>query len=124
MSTTRLPIIVTVLAASVWGLYWLPLRAFEDNGLTGGWTTLAVFATPTLLLAPLALWRMAQGRSGGVESAVTGLLVGGSVALYSESLLHTDVARALILFYVTPVWSTLLEVTVLRQSRKRPVCLL
>lgn len=120
MTSQRLPILVTILAASAWGLFWLPLRAFEDNGLAAGWATLAVFATPAALLLPVAFWRLARGLPVGAGQATTGLLVGGAVALYSESVLLTDVARALILFYVTPVWSTLLEITLLKRRLTGP----
>ncbi|WP_421779084.1 DMT family transporter [Hoeflea sp.] len=96
-------------------MFWLPLRAFEENGLAAGWANLAVFATPVVLLLPVALLRMSKRLPTGVGNAATGLLVGGAVALYSESVLHTDVARALILFYVTPVWSTILEATLLKR---------
>jgi drug/metabolite transporter (DMT)-like permease len=41
------------------------------------------------------------------------LLIGAAVALYLESLLLTDVARALILFYAMPAWGTLLEVALM-----------
>jgi drug/metabolite transporter (DMT)-like permease len=115
VTSQRLPIIITIIAASAWGLFWLPLRAFEENGLDAGWATLAIFATPVLLLMPLVLLRMTRILPTGVGNATTGLLVGGAVALYSESVLHTDVARALILFYVTPVWSTILETTFLKR---------
>jgi drug/metabolite transporter (DMT)-like permease len=111
----RLSIFVVVVAASAWGLFWLPLRAFEENGLSAGWATLAVFATPAIVLLPPAIFRVARGLPSGAFNAKTGLLVGGAVALYSESVLLTDVARALILFYVTPVWSTILEFIVLKR---------
>ncbi len=119
MQTERLPIIIVVTAASAWGLFWLPLRAFEENGLSAGWTSLAVFTTPALLLLPFAVWRFARGQTTGGREAVTGLLAGGAVALYAESVLLTDVARALILFYVTPVWSTILEVLLLKRNLTR-----
>lgn len=119
MPGERLPVIIVVAAATAWGLFWLPLRAFEDSGLAAGWATLAVFATPALLLLPVALWRASGGQPTGTSQAITGLLVGGAVALYAESVLLTEVARALILFYVTPVWSTLLEIMVLKRSLTR-----
>lgn len=115
MQNQKLPILVVILAAAAWGLFWLPLRAFEHAGLAAGAATFAVFATPVLLLTPIALWRSSQGQPSGARHVLTGLLVGGAVALYSESVLLTDVARALILFYVTPVWSTLLELTLLKR---------
>jgi drug/metabolite transporter (DMT)-like permease len=120
VTSQRLPILVTIVAASAWGLFWLPLRAFEDNGLAAGWATLAIFATPAVLLLPLALWRIGRGLPVGAGHVTTGLLVGGAVALYSESVLLTDVARALILFYVTPVWSTLMEITLLKRRLTGP----
>ena len=126
MASQRLPILVTLLAAAAWGLFWLPIRAFEEAGLGAGWTTLAIFATPALLLVPVALWRATRGLPAGLGQAVPGLLVGGAVVLYSESLLWTDVARALILFYVTPVWGTALEILLLgrRLTLARAVALI
>jgi drug/metabolite transporter (DMT)-like permease len=40
---------------------------------------------------------------------MTGLLLAFSIALYSEGLLRGTVARVLLSFYLTPVWSTLFE---------------
>ena len=62
------PILVVILSASLWGLFWMPIRAFEDMGLSAGWATLAQFVTPALILAPLALWRAAGGRATGEPS--------------------------------------------------------
>ncbi|MEO9652690.1 MAG: DMT family transporter [Roseobacter sp.] len=109
------PILVTIISAAALGLFWLPLRALAENGLDAGWATIAVFVGPVLVMLPLACWRLMQGQAVGLGQSVTGLLTGGALALYSESLLLTDVARSLILFYVTPVWSTLLEVVLLKQ---------
>jgi len=119
------PIIVVIVAASMWGLFWLPLRAFEEMGLAAGWATFAQFVAPALFLAPLALWRALSGRATGLRQVAIGLLIGGAFALYAESLLLTEVARALILFYVTPVWSTLLELTFMgrRFTKARAVAL-
>jgi drug/metabolite transporter (DMT)-like permease len=54
------------------------------------------------------------------------LLVGAAVALYLESLLLTDVARALILFYAMPAWGTILEVALMGRllTRWRVISLL
>ena len=41
------------------------------------------------------------------------------MALYVESVLLTDVARALILFYAMPAWGTILEVAVMRRPLTR-----
>ncbi len=119
MQTERIPIFIVIAAASAWGLFWLPLRAFEENGLSAGWTTLAVFATPVMVLLPFATLRLLRGQPCGGTNAASGLLAGGAVALYAESVLLTDVARALILFYVTPVWSTILELQFMKRRLTR-----
>lgn len=106
---------MVVVAAGVWGLFWLPLRFFERAGLATGWATLAMFAVPLLLILPATLFRALRDKPTGARQVVTGATVGAAFALYYESLLLTEVARALILFYVTPAWGTLLEVAFMRQ---------
>jgi drug/metabolite transporter (DMT)-like permease len=76
-----MPILIVVVAASVWGLFWIPLRAFEENGLAAGWATFTQFAAPFLVLLPVALWRAARHRPTGAGEAISGLLVGGAFAL-------------------------------------------
>ena len=108
---TRAATAVVVISASMWGLFWLPLRRFEAAGLEAGWATLSQFVVPALLLAPLAIIRVSRGQRTGLGDVWTGLLVGSAFVLYFESLLLTEVVRALLLFYITPIWGTLLEVS-------------
>ena len=116
---SHLPVIVIFVSAAAWGLFWIPLRAFEAHGLAAGWATLSQFVVPLLVLLPIALFRALRRRPTGVRDWLTGLLVGGSFVLYFDSLLLTEVARSLILFYLTPAWSTLLEVLVMRRRFTR-----
>ena len=74
MQTERFPITIVIAAASAWGLFWLPLRAFEENGLSAGWTTLAVFVTPVLVLFPFAAMRLLRGHPWGGANVAAGLL--------------------------------------------------
>ena len=108
-----LPELSVAIAAAAWGLFWIPLRAFNSNGLTGSWAVLAQFLIPLLILIPFALLRLIQKKPTGIGQYRTGILVGVAVSLYLESLLLTDVARSLILFYVMPTWATMLEVFVM-----------
>ncbi len=110
-----LPSILLVLAAAGWGLFWIPLRELESTGLSAGWAGLSQFLTPALVLAPVAFWFLIQGKRTGVGRWKTAFFTGGAFALYADSLLLTEVARALILFYVTPAWSTMLEVWLMKR---------
>jgi drug/metabolite transporter (DMT)-like permease len=115
-----------MIAAATLGLFWRPLRTLWQSGLDAGLATIAVFVMPIVMIVPLACLRLALGKTIGMARGISGLLTGGALALYSDSLLHTDVARILILFYVAPVWSTILEVFLLKQrlSKARATALI
>ncbi|MEE9125974.1 MAG: DMT family transporter [Planctomycetota bacterium] len=119
-----LPSLAVGLASLLWGLFWLPMRTLGDLGLEGGWPGLAVFALSTAFLLPGALIRR-RLPGLGLGLAVTGLMTGAAFALYATSLLLTEVVRVLLLFYLTPVWSTLLGCLLLgeRVSRARAAAL-
>ncbi len=120
------PEIAVAAASAAWGLFWIPLRAFAAAGLTGVWAVFAQFSAPLIILLPFALRRALIGKPTGFGQYRSGILVGAAVSLYLESLLLTDVARSLILFYVMPAWATLIEFFILRKpiSRLRAVSLL
>lgn len=101
-------------AAGAWGLYWMPQRALEAAGMTGGWGTIAQYLFCALILAPIALWRGLRGKQTGLDLPLAGLLMGGGIVCYANSFLLTDVIRALLLFYLTPVWATLIELLFFR----------
>ena len=108
-----LPEIIVATASAIWGLLWIPLRAFDRQGLAPGWVIVCQFVAPLVLMTPLAVLRWRRGGAPGTGQFATGLLIGGAVVLYCESLLQTDVVRSLILFYMMPAWGTLLEVGLL-----------
>ena len=108
--------VALALSAGAWGIYWLPQRILEQGGLTGGWGTISQMLIGVLVLLPFSIWRKITGRSFGFELPLTGLLVGGGCICYALSFLLTDVVRALILFYMTPVWTTIFEILFLKKK--------
>tara|TARA_Y100000590_G_scaffold52409_1_gene54983 strand:+ start:1213 stop:2109 length:897 start_codon:yes stop_codon:yes gene_type:complete len=108
--------IALALSAGAWGIYWLPQRILENGGLTGGWGTIAQMVIGVLVLLPICLWRKVKGRTFGLELPITGLLIGGGFICYALSFLLTDVVRALILFYMSPVWTTIFEILFLKKK--------
>ena len=104
-------------SAGAWGIYWLPQRILVEGGLTGGWGTIAQMVIGFLILLPIAFWKLIKNKETGFGLPLTGLLVGGGFICYALSFLLTDVVRALILFYMTPIWTTIFEILFLK---KRP----
>ena len=95
-------------AGAVWGLFWIPLRALEDAGINGLWITVVYFLIPTICLVPIVISRWQHVKQGGISLQLTTMLSGGALLLYSTSIVYTDVVRAMLLFYLTPIWATIL----------------
>ncbi len=105
--------IAVALAAALWGLYWIPLRGLDGAGLTGAWATVAFYLGPLILCLPIALWRWRALAAGGWSLWLTATVAALSLVFYANALLLTDVVRVVLLYYLTPVWSTLLARVVL-----------
>ncbi len=89
---------------------WLPLRAMADLGLWGAWPTVLIYGSTVVLLSPVIVWRLPKMLMRWQQLVAIGLLVGAAFNCYAASLLLTDVVRALLLFYLTPVWGTVLGI--------------
>lgn len=103
-----LPSLAIVVTGLLWGSYWIPLRELDAVGLAGPWATLAPVAAGAALLAPVAVARWRRLVAGGWPLIGMGLLCGASFSLYSNALLMTEIITVILLFYLTPVWATLL----------------
>jgi len=102
------PSLAIVLSTLFWGTLWIPLRGLDHAGLSSAWATAGGFALPLAILLPVGLARRWQLRAAGRPLFLAGLLTAAAIALYAEGLLRGYVARVILLFYLTPVWSTLL----------------
>ncbi|MEZ5934031.1 MAG: DMT family transporter [Alphaproteobacteria bacterium] len=103
------PVLLVLASALFWGLWWVPVRLVEALGLTGVWPNLGINLGALLGLGAAVAVR--RGRAQLAGSALIGsVLIGIAVAFYGAALSLTDVARAVLLFYLAPAWSTLIEV--------------
>ena len=89
----------------MWGGFWYPLRWLEGLGIGGAWVSVIFFAVAAVAPLPWMLRRSAWEGFG--SQLINGTLLGLAFTLYTVSLVLTDVIHAILLFYLTPVWSTL-----------------
>ncbi len=118
MSSSRadvLPSLGLAFGAGVWGLYWIPVRGIEQAGVSAFWTGPVIFGASFLLFIPLILVRWRKFAAHWHHTLIPGLLAGFAFSLYIVSLNLTEVVRAILLFYMSPLWSTLLGVVVLKE---------
>ena len=116
MRTENLAKIAVAFSGVAWGLFWIPLRGLNGAGIDAFWSFVTFNALPALILLPLFLARLRQQRAGGFWLFATGLAMGLTQFFYSLSVLHTEIVRAMILFYFNPVWATIMARIFLGES--------
>ena len=105
--TDRVATAVLLFSATLWGLTWMPLKAFVAQGLPGPLVSLLTYGAVGLLALAL-LWRdrAAWRKQWGLVLAL--VLVGGwANTAFVNAVMLGDVARVMFLFYLSPVWSVL-----------------
>ena len=106
--SNTLPLIASVLAALIWGIWWIPIRALAEGGLPGPWPGIAMIlaAMPALaMLIAVTRTRMSLSLKAFLGAAAIGV----AITLYSTALTNTTVVRAVLLFYLAPGWSLAIE---------------
>ena len=104
------PSIILFTAAAIWGLYWVPLREIEAIGLTSTWSVAFFNACPLVVLVPYVIWNRRTQMQHLRAVAMIGLLTGLGLSFYASGLVFSSVIRVTLLFYLTPIWSTIIGV--------------
>ncbi|MDO3721024.1 DMT family transporter [Marinobacter sp. chi1] len=105
---TLLASAIVLFTGVLWGIYWLPVRALGDMGLTGAWGTAAITVATVLLLLPIAIRHRRQLRQTHPIALVSIAAGGAAFALYSVGFMYGRVAIIILLWFLSPVWSTLI----------------
>ena len=98
------------LSAAAWGLYWFPLRSIENAGLSGSWSVVFFNACPLIVLCPWLVFNFKKLIGILGPTLLAAIMIGMAFTLYANGLVETTVVRATLLYYLTPVWSTLIGV--------------
>src|SRR3989338_4215214 len=107
-----MPIASVLTGALVWGLMWYPYRAAQDAGVSGSLATLTTYLLAMLCGAFMLprVWRELRsdnrGRTGWWTSGLV-LSAGWANLGYVLAILHGEVMRVLLLFYLAPLWTIL-----------------
>ena len=125
LTQTRASLLI-VLGGCMWGVYWLPLRHLEELGFAGVSAGIALYIGCLVVLLPFTLRFGAILRTQWRVLLFSSLLTGAAFSLFTTALVLTDVIRAILLFYLTPAWGTILGLMFLgeRFDRARILALL
>tara|TARA_B100001057_G_C22865875_1_gene956461 strand:+ start:5133 stop:6029 length:897 start_codon:yes stop_codon:yes gene_type:complete len=102
--------LIIIVSAGAWGLYWLPLRSIEQAGIIGSWSIVFVNACPLLILIPLLFFNLDQLKIYPKPILFAGIMIGSAFTFYANGLVETSVIRATLLFYLSPIWSTIIGI--------------
>ncbi len=106
------------ISASVWGMFWFPLREIEAIGITSPWAVALTNACPLIILIPLILFSQVKLHRKFWSTCFTAFMIGLAFTFYANSLVETTVVRATILFYLNPVWGTIIGLVWLSEKLK------
>lgn len=109
-----------MVCAVLWGFWWLPVSLMQGAGLNGPWIALAINLSSLPVAVAVAVW--AGARMSG-RAVLGGIMIGLAITLYALAAAYTDFIRAVLLFYLAPAWSTLIEVIWFRRRWTRFVSL-
>lgn len=114
------------LCASIWGLFWIPLRYFDESGLVALWTVAAINFVGFVVGMPIALLSKEPIKPNLKWLLIVGAGMGFSNVCYFAGLILSDVVRVTFLFYLLPLWATLFSWLIFREpiGRARAIALL
>ncbi|MFN2309476.1 MAG: DMT family transporter [Gammaproteobacteria bacterium] len=106
--SAMMPVLSLLLAATLWGIVWYPLRALEAAGLEGLWTTLIIYLAALALGLPLLARRWTELGRQPLWLLVLAVAAGWCNVAFILAVLEGTVVRVLLLFYLSPIWAVLL----------------
>ncbi|WP_455212450.1 DMT family transporter [Kaarinaea lacus] len=113
------PVLSLLTSATLWGIAWFPLRFLESNGLPGLWTSALIYSLPVLLGSFLLVTRRKEILS---QPGWLILIAAGNAwcnVAFILAILDGHVMRVLLLFYLSPLWATLLAWLILKEHMSR-----
>ncbi len=104
------------LGAGIWGLFWIPLRYLDQHGVEGPWAVALTLSAGMLIAVPLAIWKSRKSRKSRWWFSCFGTTIGLATVLYFAAVILSDVVRVVFLFYLLPIWATLLARVLYREQ--------
>lgn len=95
-----------IAGAAIWGLFWIPLRYLEQAGIPGLWAIAMVLIAAGIPAVCLTVIKGEIRDLATPSGWLVGAALGLATVLYFTAVLYTDVIRAIFLFYLLPLWTT------------------
>ncbi len=102
------PILALIYGASFWGFIWYPTRFLESMGLPGIWQLLTSYVSAMIVLLILEGFKLTRISQKPGHAILLIFAAGWTNVAFVLAVLNYEVARVLILFYLSPLWAIIL----------------
>lgn len=109
------PVASLLIGASLWGVIWYPMRLLEGGGLSGIWLTCILYASALVASLPWTWAAFGDFRRSPGLLVLLMLAAGWTNIAFVEAVLAGNILRVLLLFYLSPLWQTLMGWVFLRE---------
>lgn len=104
-----------LIAATAWGIVWYPYRLLEAAGLSGSLATFLTYIIAlVLVLAIFGPRKMLPEADSGLLLAIA-LAAGWTNLAYVLAVVHGEIMRVMLLFYLAPLWTLLFARLILHE---------
>ncbi len=118
--TPRLyPVLALMIGASLWGVIWYPMRLLEGAGLGGIWLALTLYTAALVASLPVTAKAIPEFARHPVLLVLLMAAAGWTNIAFIEAVLEGNIVRVLLLFYLSPLWATLMGWLFLRERISR-----
>lgn len=95
-------------AALLWGTSWLPIRWVAEYDLSPGWVNILLYGAAAVFMLP-AIWLRPLPFTWEARLAwASAFFFGAALMLWGAAILTGEVVRVILLFYLSPVWASIL----------------
>lgn len=113
--TLLLASVCLLLAATLWGVFWYPLRWLESQGIDGLWATLLIYLGTSAYFIPYLKNSYSDIRKTPLLAFLLAMFAGWTNIAFFLAVIDGEVVRVLLLFYMSPIWATVLAYFILKE---------
>lgn len=114
--TSTFAITCLLIAATLWGIFWYPLRLLEQQGISGVWASLLIYAGTLVIAIPILIRHVKEIRVSPYLLLAIMVCSGWCNVAFILAIVEGEVVRVILLFYLSPIWATLLAHFVLKEE--------
>ena len=116
---SMLPVVGLLFASTMWGLIWYPLRLLEEGGLHGLWASALLYCGTMIIAVPVLYKGWREWLTHPFLFFFMAIATGWTNIAFILAVLDGNVVRVLLLFYLSPLWATILAVIFLGEQLSR-----